>query len=280
MLPQITTMENYEKLFELMTLDDDNAYSIIKSSEETRIKKILYKSKHDPNLLPSYSTFNLRGKRYNVSNPTGELIKKVSVRKRIEELQTSCEKKVLKKGEKNQMIASLNEIKKKNPSLLTVSKKKKKYKDPLPDRNDIPLMNITEDIDYIYDNAVQVINSKPVEKKKKKGKVLIDDDPLSKEDYGKISPYLIKIKDELKEKENLKKQDIIDEEKITREIKEKRDYLLAELKNKYNEINKEYLKISHVVDINSVRKLKKKEGYEKQLNQLEKDILKLENQTY
>ncbi|ETW15695.1 hypothetical protein PFFVO_05309 [Plasmodium falciparum Vietnam Oak-Knoll (FVO)] len=70
MLPQITTMENYEKLFELMTLDDDNAYSIIKSSEETRIKKILYKSKHDPNLLPSYSTFNLRGKRYNVSNPT------------------------------------------------------------------------------------------------------------------------------------------------------------------------------------------------------------------
>ena len=161
-----------------------------------------------------------------------------------------------------------------------MSKKKKKYKDPLPDRNDIPLMNITEDIDYIYDNAVQVINSKPVEKKKKKGKVLIDDDPLSKEDYGKISPYLIKIKDELKEKENLKKQDIIDEEKITREIKEKRDYLLAELKNKYNEINKEYLKISHVVDINSVRKLKKKEGYEKQLNQLEKDILKLENQTY
>lgn len=280
MLPQITTMENYEKLFELMTLDDDNAYSIIKSSEETRIKKILYKSKHDPNLLPSYSTFNLRGKRYNVSNPTGELIKKVSVQKRIEELQTSCEKKVLKKGEKNQMIASLNEIKKKNPSLLTVSKKKKKYKDPLPDRNDIPLMNITEDIDYIYDNAVQVINSKPVEKKKKKGKVLIDDDPLSKEDYGKISPYLIKIKDELKEKENLKKQDIIDEEKITREIKEKRDYLLVELKNKYNEINKEYLKISHVVDINSVRKLKKKEGYEKQLNQLEKDILKLENQTY
>lgn len=280
MLPQITTMENYEKLFELMTLDDDNAYSIIKSSEETRIKKILYKSKHDPNLLPSYSTFNLRGKRYNVSNPTGELIKKVSVQKRIEELQTSFEKKVLKKGEKNQMIASLNEIKKKNPSLLTVSKKKKKYKDPLPDRNDIPLMNITEDIDYIYDNAVQVINSKPVEKKKKKGKVLIDDDPLSKEDYGKISPYLIKIKDELKEKENLKKQDIIDEEKITREIKEKRDYLLAELKNKYNEINKEYLKISHVVDINSVRKLKKKEGYEKQLNQLEKDILKLENQTY
>lgn len=117
-------------------------------------------------------------------------------------------------------------------------------------------------------------------KRKKKGKVLIDDDPLSKEDYGKISPYLIKIKDELKEKENLKKQDIIDEEKITREIKEKRDYLLAELKNKYNEINKEYLKISHVVDINSVRKLKKKEGYEKQLNQLEKDILKLENQTY
>ncbi|SBT80274.1 conserved Plasmodium protein, unknown function [Plasmodium malariae] len=100
------------------------------------------------------------------------------------------------------------------------------------------------------------------------------------QDYGKISLYLIKIKNELREKESLKKQDIIDEEKIAKELELKKENLLVELKNKYNEINKEYLKISHIVDINSVRKLKKKENYEKELNQLEKDIQKLEKMSY
>ncbi|SBT78276.1 conserved Plasmodium protein, unknown function [Plasmodium ovale] len=273
-------MENYEKLFESIKLDEDNAYNMIKKSDETKIKKILYKSIHNPNLLPSYSTFNLRGKRYNISNVAGELVKKVEKQKKVKDLQTSCDKKILKKGEKNEKIPSLNEIKKINPTLLTVKKKKKKFKDPVPDRNDIPLMNLTADVDYVYDNAVQVINTKPVEKKKKEGKMLLDEDPLRKEDYGKISPYLIKIKNELKEKENLKKQDVIDEEKVAKELELKKESILAELKNKYNEINKEYLKISHVVDINSVRKLKKKENYEKELNQLEKDILKLEKQGY
>ncbi|SCP05616.1 conserved Plasmodium protein, unknown function [Plasmodium ovale] len=273
-------MENYEKLFESIKLDEDNAYNMIKKSDETKIKKILYKSIHDPNLLPSYSTFNLRGKRYNISNVAGELVKKVEKQKKVKDLQTSRDKKILKKGEKNEKIPSLNEIKIINPTLLTVKKKKKKFKDPVPDRNDIPLMNLTADVDYVYDNAVQVINAKPVEKKKKEGKILLDEDPLSKEDYGKISPYLIKIKNELKEKENLKKQDVIDEEKVAKELELKKESILAELKNKYNEINKEYLKISHVVDINSVRKLKKKENYEKELNQLEKDIQKLEKQGY
>ncbi|CRH01258.1 conserved Plasmodium protein, unknown function [Plasmodium relictum] len=275
-------MEDYEKLFEDMKLEEDNAYNIIKKSEEKKIKKILYKSKHDPNVLPSYSTFNLKGKRYNISNVTGILIKKEEKQKSLTDLKNSYNdnKKILKKGEKNKMIPSLNEMKKINPTVLTVKNKKKKFKDPLPDRNDVPLMNLREEIDYIYDNAVQIINAKPEEKKKKHGKVLLDENPLDKKDYGKVSPYLIKIKNELKEKENLKKQDIIDEEKITKEVEEKRNILLIELKNKYNEINKEYLKISHVIDVNSVRKLKKKENYEKQLNQLEKDIQKLETQSY
>ncbi|CAA9989475.1 conserved Plasmodium protein, unknown function [Plasmodium knowlesi strain H] len=273
-------MDNYEKLFESMNLEDDNAYEIIKKSDEKKLKKILYKSIHDPNVMPSYSTFNLRGKRYNISNVSGESIKKIEKQKKVKELQISYEKKLLKKGEKNQMIPSLNEIKKVNPTLLTVKKKKKKFKDPLPDRNDVPLMNIKADIDYIYDNAVEVIHSKPMVVKKKQGKMLLSENPLTKEDYGKVSPYLIDIKNEIKEKENLKKQDIIDEEKVAADLEAKKEILLTQLKNKYNEINKEYLKISHVVDINSIRKLKKKENYEKQLNQLEKDIQKLQKQDY
>ncbi|GAB67918.1 hypothetical protein PCYB_124840 [Plasmodium cynomolgi strain B] len=112
-------MENYEKLFESMKLEDDNAYEIIKKCDEKKLKKILYKSIHDPNVMPSYSTFNLRGKRYNISNVSGESIKKIEKQKKVKELQISYEKKLLKKGEKNQMIPSLNEIKKVNPTLLT-----------------------------------------------------------------------------------------------------------------------------------------------------------------
>ncbi|KEG04736.1 conserved Plasmodium protein, unknown function [Plasmodium vinckei vinckei] len=273
-------MEDYETMFESIDLGEDNVYNIIKKSDEIKIKNILYKSIHNPNLMPSYSTFNLRGKRYSIANVSGVLIKKVEKQKKVKDLQKTYEKKVLKKGEKNTIIAPLSEIKKTNPSLLTVKIKKKIYKDKLPDINDIPLMNITADVDYVYDNAVEVINAKPVEKKKKIGKVLLDEDPLLKEDYGKISPYLIKMKEELKEKQNLKKQDIIDEEKIAKELEIKKQDLLIHLKNKFDEINKEYMKISHVVDVNSVVKLKKKENYEKQLNQLEKDIQKLEKSDF
>ncbi|VWU50860.1 conserved protein, unknown function [Hepatocystis sp. ex Piliocolobus tephrosceles] len=273
-------MEDYEKLFESIPLEDDNAYSMIKKNEVSKIKKVLYKSIHNPNLLPSYSTFNLKGKRYNISNATGELIKIIEKQQKVKDLQKSNEKKVLKKGEKNPFIDSLSVIKKKNPELLTVQKKKKKYKAPLPDRHDIPLMNITRDVDYIYDNAVQIINTKVVEKKKKIAKPLLSENPLLKEDYGKVSPYLIQIKNELKEKENMKKQDAVDELKIAQELQEKKEKLLQDLKNKYDEVNTEYMKISHVVDVNSVRKLKKKELYEDQLRKLEKDIQKLEKQNY
>lgn len=271
-------MEDYEKLLEGVNSEEDNAYNIIQKKEEVKIKKILYKSIHDPNTLPSYSTFNLKGKRYVVSNLSGSSVKKVEKQKKIILGDEPQERKILKKQEKNPMISSLNEIKKKNPELLMVKKKKKKYKAPVPDINDIPIMNLTADVDYINDNAVQIINTKPPVRKKKVGKKLIDEDPLKKEDYGKVSSYLINIKKELEKKENVKKQDVIDEEKIAQEIEEKRNHLLTELKNKYDDINKEYMKISHVVDVNSIRKLKKKEKYEKELNELEKDIQKLEVQ--
>lgn len=271
-------MEDYEELIAGAGSDEDSAYNIIKRIEEKHTKKVLYKSKHDPNLLPSYSTFNLRGKRYTIFNPTGT-VKKVPEKQKKIEIKTGAEKekKILKKQEKNPMIPSLQEMKLRNPEILTVKTKKKKYKAPVPDINDKPLMNLTKDTNYIYDNAVEVIHAKASVSKPKLGNPLLDADPLKKKDYGKVSPYLLEIKRELQEKENQKKRcDTIDEEKIARELEEKRNNLLIELKNKYNEINKEYLKISHVVDVNSVRKLKKKENYEKQLNQLEKDIQKLE----
>lgn len=271
-------MEDYEKLIEnIVVLDEDNVYDIVKQTEVKNIKTVLYKSKHDPNLLPSYSTFNLRGKRYTIFNPTGTLVKTKQKQKKIEISEGTTKKKtILKKQEKNPIILSLKDMQLKNPEILTVTTKKKKYKAPLPDINDIPIMNLTKDTNYIYDNAVEVINAKVPESPKKYVNPLLDEDPLKKKDYGKVKPYLLKIQKELKEKENLKKGDTVDEQKIAQEIEERRKTLLTELKEKYNEINKEYLKISHVVDINSVRKLKKKEIYEKQLNELEKDIRKLE----
>lgn len=272
-------MEDYEKLIEGAASDEDNAYNILKKNEEKKIKKVLYKSKHDPNLLPSYSIFNLKGKRYTISNPTGTLVKTREKQKKIE-IKTGAEKErvILKKQEKNPMIPSLHEMKLKHPEILTVSKKKPKFKAAIPDINDVPLMNLTKDTNYIYDNAITVIRAKASDGKQKKinPKPLLDEDPLKKKDYGVISPYLIEIKKQLNAKKVSQKSDTVDEEAIATELKEKRINLLAELKNKYDEMNKEYLKISHVVDINSVRKLKKKENYEKQLDQLEKDIQKLE----
>ena len=52
--------------------------------------------------------------------------------------------------------------------------------------------------------------------------------------------------------------------------------LLKQLKKKWDSVNKEYQKISHQTVLDTINKLRKKEGFELQLESLERTIEKLE----
>lgn len=106
---------------------------------------------------------------------------------------------------------------------------------------------------------------------------------LEREDYGQVPSYLQEVKKTVEqEKEYLRK--LIESEKEeenknktkTRIMpEEERQQLLTALKAKWEEINHEYQGITHMVALDTLTKIRRKEQFESQLQQLEKSIDKL-----
>ena len=55
-----------------------------------------------------------------------------------------------------------------------------------------------------------------------------------------------------------------------------RDALVDQLKTKWDAVNAKYQKISHIVKLDTIGKVRRKETLENELTQLEKDIQRLE----
>jgi len=134
---------------------------------------------------------------------------------------------------------------------------------------------------YIYTLlSLQNIHTKLIAPRKQKD----EPDYLKKEDYGKVPAYLKEIATELgREKEMLRqfventyadgtnKDDTLEELSATERVS-----LLASLKTRWEELNGEYQKTAHLVELDTLRKKKRKEELEKELDIIEKDIFKLE----
>lgn len=109
---------------------------------------------------------------------------------------------------------------------------------------------------------------------------------MKKEDFGKVPAYLTHVKEEIKRENELienylrKKNNQYDyqqDENIYEEIDEdERLNLLDALKSKWDSVNKEYQKITHLVKLDTTGQIRRKEALENQLTSLENDIEKLE----
>jgi hypothetical protein len=149
---------------------------------------------------------------------------------------------------------------------------------PLPDRDDRPVMGIRSNKNFITANAVEAILQVP--------RVINLEEPnyRNKEDYGKIPAYLSQVKEEIqREKEMIDtyvKEKMGIEEREPEYLEEiddiERHQILDALKAKWDVVNKRYQKMAHVVQLDTIGMVRRKEGMEKELKQLEYDIEKLQ----
>lgn len=153
-----------------------------------------------------------------------------------------------------------------------VSKPKEHIKPPVPKKMDKPVMGLQSSKNFITANAVETILSAP--------KKVSGDEKLytQKPNYGKVPKYLNKVKATIAEEKTLIAEQLAASEAATmasqvrmrQMTEEEKAAILADLKTKWASINEMYQKMTFTLDTPAKRT--RKERYEDQLAQLEKDI--------
>lgn len=141
----------------------------------------------------------------------------------------------------------------------------------VPTHKEISVCGLKTNKNFITSNAVEVILSKPKSSPPQK-------DYLRKKDYGKKPGYLKKVQNEINEEtriiEEMMAPEPTEEEILaSNELDSlEREQLLQQLKQKWDDLNHQYQRISHNTMIDTLFKQRRKEGLEKELAQVESDI--------
>lgn len=147
----------------------------------------------------------------------------------------------------------------------------------VPTRTERPVLGITSNKNYITANAVEAILMVPRNTTKQELNY------LEKEDYGKVPEYLTHVKEEVRRENEMIEKYINEQMGTTEREPEKyeelteveREQLLYDLKQKWNEVNTKYQKVTHLVRLDTLGQIRRKEQMESQLKQLETDIERL-----
>lgn len=150
----------------------------------------------------------------------------------------------------------------------------------VPRIGDRPVMGLQSTKNYVTANAVEAILAVPGNRARVNE---LAPHYRHKVDYGKVPGYLADVKDEI-QKENKMIEQYLGSENNQADVDEGDDMpdseiqdLVNKLKTKWGETNSKYQKICHMVKLDTIGKVRRKEKYESELTQLEKDIEKLEN---
>lgn len=189
-----------------------------------------------------------------------------------------------------------------NTSERKTSPQKKDSKEPfryppsvrpgIPKAEDKPVMGIVSNKNFVTANAVEAIlmgNNfdsyvfSLTQFAVPKSTVNQQLNYLEKEDYGKIPEYLGHVKEEVRRENDMidkyvKEQMGYTEKEAARYEEmsnDEREDLIVALKTKWDAVNAKYQKITHLVRLDTIGQLKRKEQMEAELRQLEVDIDKL-----
>jgi len=262
----------------------ESIYNIIPPQEIRREKPPMHRSKHPCNMPPSASTFGGAQTTHPICmNMSGTAIEKV-----VSDRQSRTMGRALgtvrnnpddymKKGTKVGAVATLAEVKRTEPNRLKPSELKPKLKPDVPSRQDNPTMNLVTSKNFVVANAVEAILAAP-QKVSQGAKAYIQ-----KEDYGKVPKYLKHIKKDIEaEYEYIRALQDREEEMMRSHVaplpEDERQSLINGLKAKWEVVNTEYQGSTHLVKLDTVGKVKRKEKYEAELSQIERDIEKLNRQ--
>lgn len=252
----------------------ESIYDLIPRPVEIPVKPPRYKSKFPGTIPPTNSTFGTKGtSKPGVTNVAGYYAKP-------QEGHHSFQQPFATMGKTGNRKATTEILHphEKEPSLPNPQQFQRNttYKKPaVPSRSEKPMMGVTSTKNFVTANAVENILSsakKPEEPM----------DWTKKKEYGKVPAYLEKVKGEIANEYNyvrsLQEQNQEDINQGMRLLSDdERLALIDELKRKWDSINAEYQKTSTLAlfNLDTMGKVKRKEQYEAQLAQIEKDIEKL-----
>lgn len=151
-------------------------------------------------------------------------------------------------------------------------------KDPVPSKDEKPILGITTSKNFITANAVEAILQAP------RRPVQKELNYLKKEDYGKVPSYLTQVKEEIRRENEMIERYVKEQmgevertpETFEEMTEEERLILLEELKNKWDHVNAKYQKGTHLVKLDTTGQIRRKEQLEAELTQLEHDIERLQ----
>uniref|UniRef100_K3W8L4 Enkurin domain-containing protein n=1 Tax=Globisporangium ultimum (strain ATCC 200006 / CBS 805.95 / DAOM BR144) TaxID=431595 RepID=K3W8L4_GLOUD len=241
------------------------------------VKPERYRSKHDPKVEPTGSSFGVHGTTKLVGSNLGEVgrMEKPGSAKGFGRVPAKPDpKEFIKKGDRCSTTVDAS----KKPSKFTYSGS---AKPTIVKRDEKPIMGLKSAKNFVTANAVETILAVPGTRARAKNE---PPQYTKKEDYGKVPRYLGLVKDEI-ERENTmieefvrQNKNFIEEESGRAEPMDERERieLVNALKAKWDHVNSKYQKLCHNVVFDTLGKVRRKETFEKELTQLEKDIQLLE----
>lgn len=260
----------------------ESVYNIIPPKVFEQERPPMHKSKHSGVLPATASTFHNQGTTHpGASNLNGDMqgkpVQDQSGRTMGKAVGASKNdpNSFMKRGEKTEKVATLAEVKKTQPHLLKPTAVAPRQKPAVPRHDDpAPATGLVSSKNFIVSNAVETILAQP--KKAASG----TKDFLNKEDYGKTPKYLTHIKNDIDNEfqyiKALQEQQLeLTRSRVQPMEEAERLQLIEGLKARWESVNHDYQSITHLTTLDTVGKIKKKEKYEAELSQIEKDIERL-----
>jgi len=259
----------------------ESVYAIIPPKPVILEKPPMHKSKHSAFRPPTSSTFHTKGTTVPfLSNLQGDQVDKpvrdLSARSMGPPPGSARNDPAtyMRKCAKTEKVSSLSEVKRTNPDLLRPTVLSGRHKPSVPRREETPIFNLVTSKNFVVANAVENILATP-RKVPDAGK-----DYLHKEDYGKAPKYLEHIKRDIEDEFNYIRHLQQQREDASRSLvqalsEDERAKLIHGLKAKWEQVNTEYQATTHLTKLDTIGKTKRKEKYEAELSQIEKDIERL-----
>lgn len=259
----------------------ESIYNIIPPKKIEAEKPPMYRSTHSGKIPPTASTFGQAGTSHPMStNIAGDSQAKIvpdkggrTFGKHPGSYQPDPQG-FLKAGDKNTKVAALSDVKKDQPHLLQPTTLKTKNKPSIPKKEDTPIMNLVTSKNFVVANAVETILAAP----KKSSQA--SKDYLHKEDYGKVPKYLEHIKSDIDAEyeyiQHLQQQAVMASQNSSKLLTDEEKFgLIQGLKAKWEAVNTDYQATTHLTKLDTIGKVRRKEKYEAELTQIEKDIERL-----
>eukprot|EP00811_Abedinium_folium_P005127 NODE_14722_length_1090_cov_7.134995.p1 GENE.NODE_14722_length_1090_cov_7.134995~~NODE_14722_length_1090_cov_7.134995.p1 ORF type:complete len:297 (-),score=67.49 NODE_14722_length_1090_cov_7.134995:198-1037(-) len=259
----------------------ESIYNIIPSTEVAKQKPPMYRSKHNGKIPPTASTFGQAQTSHPIlTNYGGDAEEKVVPLKSHRSLGPAPGTvkpdpvRYMQKMTKRAPVAPLEEVQRDRPDLLVPSQLKPKIKPDLPKPGDRPIMGLVTSKNFVVANAVEAILTAP----KKVSETA--QDFLRKEDFGTVPKYLAHVKRDIEDEcEYIRQLQQQEEEARAPQVRqldeEERQEIIEGLKAKWEQVNTKFQASTHLTKLDTCGKVRRKEMYEAELAQIEKDIQRI-----